>query len=195
MNFGTLKSRILAVIGRAPADVCYELVTADINQTLRLAAMESTTTLVEAAEITLPSDFLGVVDIYRDVDQRTTLAPTTAQTLNRMYETSGTPTHYAIVDGKMLLSPSPSGSENIKLRYYASLADLSADGDTNDVLTLYPSIYVYGVLAHHAALIRDNEAVATWFAAYEKARDQADDDSKKKRIGAGSMTPYVRSTP
>ena len=35
-TFGTLKSELLAVIGRAPSDAAYQLVRADINRDLRL---------------------------------------------------------------------------------------------------------------------------------------------------------------
>ena len=195
MNFGTLKSRILDLIGRAPADVCYELVTADINQTMRLRAMESTATLVEAASIALPADFLEIVDLYRDVTPRTTLRPVSPQTLNRNYETSGTPSCYAIVDGNILLAPSPSGSENIELRYYAKLADLASDTDENDVLTTYPAIYIYGTLAHHAALIRDEMALPAYFAAYKKAKEQAKASDLNARMAGVPVVPMVRSAP
>lgn len=195
MNFGTLKSRILALIGRAPADVVYELVTADINQELRLQVMESTTTLTEAASVTLPSDFLEVVDVYRNVTPRQALQPQTAQTLNRVYEPAGAPRFYAIVDGKMLLSPAPSGTEDIELRYYAKLTDLSADSDENDVLTTFPAIYLYGALAHHAALIRDTDNLPGWFAAYEKAKAQATGSDNKNRYGGTPVVPVVRTTP
>ena len=39
MDFATLKSRLYSLIGRYPADICYELVTADINARLRVREM------------------------------------------------------------------------------------------------------------------------------------------------------------
>lgn len=194
MDFGTLKSRLLALIGRAPADVVYELVTADINNTMRLRVMESTTTLTEAASISLPSDFLEAVAVYRDTDPRYALRPVSQHQLDRAHQTSGIPATYTIVDGAMLLNPAPNGSENIELRYYAKLSDLSADTDENDVLTTYPSIYVYGALAHHGALVRDPQ-VATWFAAYEKAKAQARADDNKARFGGAPVRPTVTHAP
>lgn len=179
MDFGTLKTRIEAIIGRAPADVCYELVTADINQTLRLRDMESETTLTGALEITLPSDFLGVVNVYEDVTPRRALKQTEPQALQKAYyDGSGRPSYYAIVDGKMLLDQ-VDGSNDIILRYHAKLSDLSLDTDTNDVLTNFPSIYVYGALTHHAAL-RGDDAVATWVQAYDAAKKQATASDNKK---------------
>ena len=54
MDFATLKSRLYSLIGRYPADICYELVTADINARLRVREMEATDTLTEAASVALP---------------------------------------------------------------------------------------------------------------------------------------------
>lgn len=194
MNFGQLKARLLALVGRAPADVCYELVTADINATLRLSVMEDTATLTEAESVALPADFLGVVSIYRDVDPRTPLRPTTAQAMNVDHYSSGTPTEYAIVDGALLLNPSPNGSEDIVLRYYAKQADLVADADTNAVLSKYPAVYVYGVLAHHGALTR-NEAMAVWKSEYIQAVKVARAADLSDRHSGAPLVPVVRVAP
>lgn len=194
MDFATLKADILSLIGRAPADVCYRLTTADINAVLRVSAMEGTATLTEAAEITLPTDFLGVIDVYRDADPRVALSPTTLQALNSVYMTSGMPREYAISNGKMLLNPSPDGTTDIKMRYYAKLADMLADDDTNGVLTDYPGIYVYGVLRHHSALIRDAEALAAWQPQFVSAMKAAQVDDNNKRYMGVSLTPKARAT-
>lgn len=194
MNFGTLKSRVLALIGRAPADVCYELVTADINRELRLRYMESTTTVAEAATVALPADFLQIISIYRDVTPRTTLLPLPPQGLHDAFRSSGTPAFYSVEDGQLRLTPSPSGSENLVIRYYAKYADLSADADENDILTNYPAIYVYGTLAHHAALVRDTEAAAMWQAAYMKAMRTARADDNRYRQGASPTAVMPRAT-
>ena len=194
MNFGQLKANILELIGRAPASVCYELVTADINQEMRLHVMEASTTVSESAEITLPDDFLEILTIYRNVNPRTILKPITPQQLHDVFQASGTPAFYAIEDEQIRLAPSPSGSEDLVIRYYAKLDDLSLDADQNVVLAKYPSIYVYGVLAHHAALIRDTQSAAMWLGAYEKAKKQARADDQKYRYGGAPIVPTARAT-
>lgn len=122
MDFATLKSRLYSLIGRYPADICYELVTADINARLRVREMEATDTLTEAASVALPSDFLQMISVYRDVDPRTPLSPTDTTGINRAHMTSGTPKTYAIVDGAILLNPEPDGAEDLIIRYYARQA-------------------------------------------------------------------------
>ena len=193
MNFGELKSNILSVIGRAPADVCYELTTADVNQELRLYQMETEATVPESATVSLPANFLDMVSIYRDTSPRSFLEPKPVHTLQRIFRQSGIPQFYAVEDGQLRLSPSPNGSENLVLRYYAKLDELSADSDTNRVLTDYPSVYVYGVLTHHALLIRDDKGLSSWAQAYNEAKKQARRQSAKYRSGTGSPVPVVRS--
>jgi hypothetical protein len=195
MNFGELKAYLLELTGRAPSDLCYVLVTEDINKALRVAAMEDTATITEAASIALPADFLAVVSVYRDTNPRTPLSPTTAQAINNGHSTSGIPRQYAIVDGAMLLNPEPDGSEDIVLRYYAKQADLSADGDTTAVLTKHPSIYVYGALSHHAALIRNMEAAAIWQGQYIQAMKGARAADSGDRYSGAPLEVMVRSAP
>lgn len=190
MNFGELKFRIEEILGRTPASVVYEMVTADINKELRLRVMQSTTTATEAASVALPTDFLAMVDVYRDTDPRTSLSRARPQSINRSHVTSGTPKTYAIVDGAMLLNPSPDGSETLQIRYIAKLADLTASSDENDVLTTYPDIYIYGALAHHAALIGD-ERGAIWEPKYQAAISDAR-TSDIKQVNAGSPNTVVR---
>lgn len=195
MNFGELKAQLLALVGRAPSDLCYTLVTADINAALRIAAMEDTATLTEAASVALPADFLSVVSVYRDTTPRTPLSPTTAQAINNGHSPSGTPRQYAIVDGAMLLNPEPDGSEDIVLRYFAKQADLVDDSDTTPVLTKHPAIYVYGALAHHSALIRNMEAAAIWQGQYVQAVKGARAADSGDRYSGAPMEPVVRSAP
>lgn len=194
MTFAELKAAILAIIGRAPADVCYQMVTAEINASLRLTVMEQTATITEGASIALPADFLSVVSIYRDTDPRIPLRPTTAQGINNTHVTTGTPMEYAIVDGAMLLNPAPDGAEDIVLRYVAKLDDLSADSDTNPVLTKYPGIYVYGALAHHGALTR-NEAMGAWSSTYVEQVKLARAADGSDRYSGAPLMPSVRVTP
>jgi hypothetical protein len=185
MNFGELKAALLAEIGRAPSSVVYQLVTADINRVLRISEMVETTTLTEAASITLPTGFLGVVRAYLDTDPRVALTPTTGQALDRMHYNGNTAREYAIEDGVMYLNPTPTTSETIHLTYYKRVADLSADTDTNDILANHPAIYIYGALTHHAALKQDAQKAALWKAAYDIAIDGAmESDIKTKNAGA-----------
>jgi hypothetical protein len=47
----------------------------------------------------------------------------------------------------------------------------------NHVTTAFPGLYIYGILAHHAALIADEQGAAIWRATFEQ----------QKRIARASM--------
>ena len=195
MNFGELKAALLAEIGRAPSDLVYQLVTSDINRALRVSEMVQSTTLTEAASITLPTGFLGVVDVYLDTDPRVALTPTTKTALNRSHRTGQTACEYAIEDGVMYLNPSPQTTETINLTYYSRVANLSADSDTNDILTNYPSIYVYGALTHHAALKQDAQKAALWKVGYDNAINGATKSDLMTKYAGAPLKVAAGTTP
>lgn len=195
MNFGQLKAALLAEIGRAPSDVVYELVTADINRELRVSEMVTTTTLTEAASIALPTGFLGVVSIYLDTDPRVALTPTTKTAMDRYHRTGQTACEYAIEDGVLYLNPSPQTTETINLTYYSRVAVLSADTDENDILTNYPSIYIYGALTHHAALKQDQNKAAMWKIAYDNALHGAQKNDIKIKHGNAPLKVVLGTAP
>lgn len=58
-TFATLKSELLAILGRAPADPVYQMVTKEINRALRVKEMEKTLTVVETSEINLAPTISG----------------------------------------------------------------------------------------------------------------------------------------
>lgn len=174
-TFGTLKTAISGVIGRTPADVCFQMTTEEINRDMRLLAMEATTTVAEAATVSLPADFLDMVSVYRDSDPRRALVSTTDLALNRDHHSSGSPSKFSIVDDagtKKLVLDAPGNGSNLVIRYMASLDVFSADDDTNDVLTQHPDIYLYGALSHHGRLVGDSRAQA-WMASYQEAKRTA----------------------
>lgn len=195
MDFATLKSRLLAEIGRAPADLCYELVTAEINEGLRIADMQTTVTFTVTDSYTLPTDFLEAVSVYsvESGDRRDIMAVEPA-TFDAQWRVSAYPHMYSISDGEMRINGTEGGGD-ITLRYYQEQADLSADADTNAILTKHPSIYVYGVLAHHAALKRDQTALTVHFQAYERAMSKVRQADIARRTGGLVSSPRKRTAP
>lgn len=194
MDFATLKTRLQAQIGRAPSDLCYEMTTADINDGLKLASMQATVSFDVVEAYTLPDDFLEVVSAYyEEGGYRHELKAAEPATFDAQWENGGTPRVYSISDTEMRINGSRSGT--INLRYQQKIADLSADTDTNPILENHPAVYVYGVLAHHAALIRNTEALTVHFPAFERAIGQAKLRDRSRRTGGLISPPIPRMTP
>lgn len=190
-TFGTLKSELLSMLGREPADWVYQVVTREINTDLRLSTMIESTSVTEAASVSLSAvspEVLQIVSIYRDVTPRCTLTPTTPQALQARYHTSGAPTHFAFVDDALLLNR-PGSGETLQVQYYGALALMSGDDDTSDTLTTYPEIFIYGALAHHAQGIRDFASAAQWGGTYEAVKKRAVARDRASHNGPAPVSP------
>ena len=192
-TFAELKAAISGILGRDPDNAVYQLTTAEINRDLRLLSMEATTTIAEAASVSLPSGFLKPVSVHRDTDNRTALTATSSHAINAEYAESGSPTKYAVADdsGTLVLKLNrPGDGTNLVIRYIAELADLSNDDDTNDVLSQHPNVYFYGALHHHGLLIGDPRG-AGWSQAYSDAVASAkrSDRSNRTSVNASPTAP------
>lgn len=191
MNYGELQANVESAMGRSdiPSYV-YTLTTAGLNADpdLRLLEMQSETTLTASAEsVSLPADFLSVESVYIDAGgaRRRLIAETeTAQAVH--HDSSGQPYYFSVHNGELTLMPVPDAEYTITLRYYARLADLSADSDTNDVLTNYPQLYMYQAMIHAAMWAQDDEGVVRYSGAYTSAKTLAIKNDIKRRF-AGPM--------
>lgn len=197
-NYGELKSAVQSWHARGdtePASI-YGLVTAELNNRLRLRVMETETTLSATAEdVALPSDFLSVVHVYIDQDRRVPLAGVTEFAKNEIYRSSGEPREYTIINGYLSLNPIPDGTYSLNLRYIAKLDDFSADSDTNTVLTTYPQIYLYGALQHVALWSQDIEAANFWGAKFEAEMAKVIKQDRSAKMGPGPLWMRAQATP
>lgn len=189
-NYGELRTAVADFYARTdiPTSV-YVLATAELNARLRLRQMEAEATLSTGgnAYVDLPADFLMARDAYLDTDPRVFLTAQSGAAQGVHHSSSGRPGEYNIVDGRMYLNPEPDGTYSVVLRYVASLADFSADADTNDVLADYPALYLYCALKHAAVWARDMDAVQLYGGALTAEIDRIGKASDAARYG-GALT-------
>lgn len=113
-----------------------------------------------AGEVSLPSDFLAMRSIVRDLAGAVPLIPVSWPTLLRLNpdEISGIPVNYAINGTTLKVSPICDDTFNIV--YWAKLSALTNGGNsTNWLIALAPDAYFFGVLAA-AALKEENFGLA-----------------------------------
>ena len=189
MDFQTLKASVESALGRTDVpDYVYTLMTADINRDIRILEMESTSTLSVSTEATaLPADFLGVVSMYVDATPRSPMVPLTRQAQATRHDNSSKPYYYAVTDGELQVMPVPDATYSVILRYYAKLADFSANEDDNAVINLHPGLFLYSALYHAAVWKQDAELVAGYSSAYKGMKAMVESTDKKKR-NSGPMT-------
>lgn len=172
-NYQQLVATAEEVMGRAPVAGSMTLLTSDLNNRLRLREMLA---VAEQTTADLPEDFLEVETLKVD-----------GITYTPDIEHGQQQCTYSVNAGTFVFNPEEDAPK-IWLRYYTRLAPIE-DVDTNPVLSRYPDIYLWGIMAHHAALTRDEAGVAAWGPRYENAIAEARKSDLSARQGAVSMRP------
>jgi hypothetical protein len=135
---------------------------------------ETTTTLTTDAngEATLPSDFISMRSVVRDVVGSAPLIPASWRTLISLntYEEDGDPSNYAISGSTFKVAPI--AEDDFVLRYWAKLTGLGTNNSTNWLLTFAPDIYLYYCRAVQAAFEEEFAQAAI----FEKAGNDAMDE-------------------
>jgi len=95
-----------------------------------------------------------------------------AQERNTTYTAASTPRYFSVVGGQFEFVPTPDQQYSLEMSYFAKIPALSADTDTNWLLTDYPDIYLYTSLMHSAPYLKDDERIGVWSQLAAKAREE-----------------------
>lgn len=159
-SYDSLLSAVRLAMGRTPHTGSMALATADINRRLRVRQM---ITEVTQATLTLPADFLEAETVK--------VADVLYVPSHEGAQARGDGGTFSVNGGSLLLNPADSAPD-LYLRYYAKLDELESD-TTNDVLTAYPDVYMFGWMFSHARLARDESGVSAWGSAFSDALQSA----------------------
>jgi len=161
-----------------------------LNRILRVPEMEDTVTLTADAErIDLPVDFRKARALYLDTDPRQELEPVSLGTLRTKYavQITGKPEVYAISGSEIVFGPAPDATYDALLTYFQEIPPLSAESETNWLVTAHYSIYLYGALCMAEAYIWDDERLPLWKAAWDEALDELMEQGKGKQYGGAPL--------
>lgn len=104
------------------------------------------------------------------------------------YPDSGIPLYYSIVSGQFRFTPAPAATQTSVLVYYAVLTALGVTaGNTNWLLTNHPDIYLYCVLGHAAAYLKDPESAQGYFSIYGGLVESLNRSSGRNRWGGSTL--------
>ena len=98
-------------------------------------------------------------------------------------ETAGTPYFYTI-NKQIEFDRVPDQSYQLEMVYYKKLTPLSITNTTNNVLTDYPDLYLYGSLTHLYKWARDEENASYYDNIFNQAIARANMQEKRGRYGA-----------
>lgn len=198
MNFGELKTAILADAHRgdltAHVGRFVRLCEAMIATRLQASEMDATVTLddtdrsgVDSGLYTLPS---GVLQVRRVMHGDTTLEPVSVNTIRRRGG-SQSPFYYAVLGATRLeVRGIPAADAELELDYWGRFVALSADGDTNVVLTNHEGIYMHGGLHYLRRHTEDWEMADAELAMFNNLVDALNEQSSRKIGNAGAAPAY-----
>jgi hypothetical protein len=98
------------------------------------------------------------------------------------------PRYGAVVDGTLLLVPSPAESYPAEIIYFEALIPLGADVATNSTLDAAPDLYLFGALVEAEPYLEHDERIATWKTKFESALADLNDAREREEYNA-SLRP------
>ena len=168
-----------------------------LNRELRVREMveinTSTTTVAGTQSYDLPTGYLEAITVIYQNDPFTTLrfmANTDFYNSYNSTQTSGTPSFFTIVGTKILLGVQPDAANTLQINHYKKLTALSDSNATNDILTNYPELYLYGALAESSPFLMQDERLNIWAGLYKEALKNANESSSK---GSTTSSPLQMS--
>lgn len=158
---------------------------------LRIRAMETSTNLtVNAQTVALPTGFLAARRLYISGDPVQQLEPLDTYNFWARYISSTTdkPKAFAVEGENFVFGPSPDSSYTGKLLYYKRFTALSADEDTNWILTNARGLLLYGALLESAPFIKNDTRLLTWATLWDDLVDAVYKQNRKDRHSGGPQT-------
>jgi hypothetical protein len=153
------------------------------REPLAIRDMESiqTTTTDTGKYIALPDNYesarsVRLSTVYGEIRYR---AP---EQLTRLRDT-GQPRFFTIIGNEIELDRTPDDEYTLEMQVYVRPDAISADNQTNSVLTNYPNIYLYGALTQFFAHAQDDQQAAKYESAFVGAIQGANKAQKKGRYG------------
>ena len=197
-DWRTLVNSVRSWLNRSEEDLSDTQVTefialaeAKFNRVLRVSAMEEVSTaLLNDGNNDLPSNFLSMRGFYIGREALDAMTPT--DMVATYGDCVGIPTAYTILDAnprKVRLAPQPGVDTRVTLIYYSKIEGVSENNPDNWLLNDHPDIYLWGTLLCAEAYIADDERVAGWENALDKAISQLIISDNQDKFGASPLVP------
>ncbi len=140
----------------------------------RMAEVESSLTgVVGSRYIALPSGFIYPLALWRDypTGTRSQIIYASAEVITPNSASNGFPGFY-MIDGSNIAFEYPNSEAFTYILRYKKGYDIAAT-TTNDILTNYPDVYLYGALVEAAAFAREYNIIDRWEARFQEALKNA----------------------
>ena len=172
-----------------------------INRELRSRANVTrvTTTTTSGTDIyDFPADLIELRSVsYVSGSTKNALSYMTPESGTREYGTTanGAPRAYSSLGKVLKLIPTPDAAYTIELIYYNQLASLSDSRTTNNILTEFPALYLYGACLEGAIFLNDSDEITRFDAIFNRTLSDIQQSEEKARYGGNVMTMTVQGDP
>ena len=199
-NYGELKSSIGDFLNRSDLDsvipTFIDFAEAEFNRNLRVRQMVARAeAVIDTRFSAVPADFVEAKDLV--IVTGTPVTPLKfvtqqemAQLRNTSITSAGKPLYFSVVGDQFEMCPTPDAEYSLEMSYFAKITALSADSDTNWLLTDYPDLYLYTALMHSAPYLKDDERITVWAQLAAKARDEL--IARDTSASFNGSTPVIR---
>ena len=188
MNFGQLKTAVTTWINRSdvPTTDVVSLAEAEIRRDVRVMAQESIVTgSLSGGRFAVPAGFLESRQVLIGGKAYSFVSPEQYQIEQEMQSTARYFTrigdYFYVVHGD---------AEAYSLTYFAAFDALSADSDTNWLLTNAHDVYLFAALKHAAVWAKDAAAAQGYEAVYQAAVSKLNSSDRASRF-AGALAARV----
>ena len=178
------------------------LAEARFNRELRTRDMETVSTAISTVagtrEYSLPTGFVQMKEFHLSTDPLTPLAYITPEMMTRLWAGSAQakPQVFTIIADNVRLGPAPDAVYTTSMLYYKTFTALSDSATTNDMLTNYPNVYLYGTLLEAEPFIMNDQRIPVWLGAFEKAvASIQSQDNKDRHSGSNLRVMSASGTP
>tara|TARA_R100001443_G_scaffold62825_2_gene72758 strand:+ start:3002 stop:3625 length:624 start_codon:yes stop_codon:yes gene_type:complete len=162
-----------------------------LNRVLKYPKLEKRATATLNAEFeAVPSDMLEMVSIKLKTNPESTVEQVSYDQLHELVPSTSTgkPRYFARQGKELTFRPIPDATGyTAELIYQAEIAELSDSNTTNDVLTDFPDLYLYGSLIHMEAHVKNDERIALWTTLFNEALLEAQKNSQASKYGGGLL--------
>lgn len=139
--------------------------------------------------VALPTDLRSIRSVVLDTSPVTVLRYMAADVLeqNHPSSTSGKPRAYTVIGAEIKFGPQPDDAYVAQIVYDEGIAALSDTNATNDYLTRFPDLYLYGSLAEAHHYLMDETNAQSYDALFSRAMEEVRREDETVRWGGTGL--------
>jgi len=172
------------------------LAEAKFNRRIRDYRMvKRATAEIDTGYSAVPADWLQVVRFQLNTTPITTLeyvTPDQAAEEGTIYVGGGKPKFFTVIGKEFQVVPTPDGTVEGELTYYAKIPALSDSETSNWLLEVAPDAYLYGALMEAAPYLDDAEKLGIWNNLLEQAMQAIRTEGDRAAVGSSSLRMRAR---